>query len=95
MFRERNGVKRTAGLIGVPESTVRDWKRLWKADCFTLTPRFQYKGKLSIEERQQILSLRQSGQNMEAIAHTLGRSSNMVARFLHQTLTNATLSATR
>ena len=94
-FENGLGYKRTASLIGVTESTVRDWKRLWKANHFTLAPQFQYKGKLSVEEQKRILELRLNGQNIGAIAKDLKRSSNMVARFLHKTMTSAALSTVR
>ena len=91
-FEEGQGYKRTARLIGVSEATVRDWKRLWQAHRFALKPAFQYKGKLSGAERQHILALRHTGQTIDAIAKHLGRSNNMVAHFLRQTITGAALS---
>lgn len=94
-FQKGLGYKRTANLIGVTESTVRDWKRLWKANRFTLAPQFQYKGKLSIEEQKRILELRLNGQNIGVIAKDLKRSSSMVAHFLHKTMTSAALSTVR
>lgn len=94
-FEKGLGYKRTAGLIGVQTSTVRDWKRLWQAKRFTLAPAFQYKGKLSPEEKRRILELRRIGENIEVIARQIDRSANMVALFLRQTLTKAVISSNR
>lgn len=91
-FEEGLGYKRTARLIGVSEATVRDWKRLWQSHRFALKPAFQYKGKMSAAEQQHILTLRHTGQTIETIAKHLGRSTNMVAHFLHQTITDTALS---
>lgn len=88
-FEEGLGYKHTARLIDVSEATVRDWKRLWQAHRFALSPVFQYKGKLSVAEQKQILVLRKNGQNIKSIALNLGYSSNRISHFLHKTLTSA------
>ena len=94
-FEKGLGYKRTAGLIDVPESTVRDWKRLWKAGHFSLAPLFQYKGGLSAAEQKQILSMRKNGRNIQSIAEALGYSPNRVSLFLHKTMTVASLATDR
>ena len=82
-FQKGLGYQRTAEEIGVPASTVRDWKRLWKAGKFSVTPMVSSLGPLTESEKDIIRQMRASGQKAETIAQTLGRPVATVTRFLH------------
>ena len=82
-FQKGLGYQRTAEAIGVPASTVRDWKRLWKTGKFSVTPMVSSLGTLTPSEKEIIRERRTKGDRTETIAQALGRPTATVARFLH------------
>ena len=82
-FQKGLGYQRTAEEIGVPASTVRDWKRLWKAGKFSVNPMVSSLGPLTPSEKEIIRDRRAKGDRTETIAQTLGRPASTIANFLH------------
>ena len=82
-FQKDLGYKRTAEAIGVSASTVRDWKRLWKAGKFSTSPVVTSLGPLTTSEKDTIRQMQVTSQKAETIAQALGRPVATVTRFLH------------
>ena len=66
-FQKGLGYKRTAEVIGVSASTVRDWKRLWNAGKFSVNPMVSSLGPLTPSEKEIIRDRRIKGNCTEAI----------------------------
>ena len=82
-FQKGLGYKRTAEVIGVSASTVRDWKRLWNAGKLSVNPMVSSLGPLTPSEKEIIRNRRIKGDCTETIARTLGRPASTIANFLH------------